>query len=159
MKIRNGFVSNSSSSSFIIAIAAVKDIAKFDKYMKDNKLKDSELHIMTYGEIKENRPYDIEKVTDKELTIESFAYSTVSVKPENLKDRDSVVFYYYCGNEGDYAFCDQGDDPWDSYPEYDISSSFFDTMPKAIMDMFFDPEASGLDKDNCQCTYGAARNG
>jgi hypothetical protein len=39
MKIRSGFVSNSSSSSFIIGYGVVKDVDHFKSYLKKNKIK------------------------------------------------------------------------------------------------------------------------
>ena len=59
MKIRNGFVSNSSSSSFMIGIGVVKNEKKLNEYMKKNNLEigtgrwDDKLHINTIAELLE----------------------------------------------------------------------------------------------------------
>ena len=42
MKIRNGFVSNSSSSSFIISVDSFPSVRELAKYMIKRKIKDDE---------------------------------------------------------------------------------------------------------------------
>jgi hypothetical protein len=162
MKIRNGFVSNSSSSSFIIGIAAVADVDACKKYLEDNKIK-TEGHnapmLMKLKDIKENKPYDIETITNDTISIESFMYTDVSINIDKLDDEDYVLFYVFYGDEGDYSFMGEDDDSYDYDIDYDIDYDFFGKDEKAVIDMFGDPDASGLNKAECELSLGAGRNG
>ena len=160
MKIRNGFVSNSSSSSFIIGIAAVADVDTCKKYLEENNIKTDgydDPKLVQFKDIKKNRPYDIEETMDKEITIESFDYSTVSINVDKLDDDDYILYYSYAGNEGDSRFY-TGDDYCGDL-NYDIDYDFFSKKEKASMSMFFDPDAAGLNKAECEVYLGAGRNG
>ncbi len=156
MKIRKGFVSNSSSSSFIIGISKVSDIEKCNKYIKDNNI-DKEVKITTYKDIKDSKPWQIEPIRDDKLTVESFDYSSVTLDIKNIEDNDYILMYAFFGNEGDNEFRDEDEEYSDI--DYDIDYDFFDKEQKEVIDMFSNPEDAGLNKDDTLWTLGAARNG
>jgi hypothetical protein len=144
MKIRAGFVSNSSSSSFMVGIAIIEDEKKF------NKLKEK------YGEIAVFDPdnynsYEIQKKGDTVLVETPVNYSTtLSVKPADKK-----VAYFSIGNdEGDSCFYEDDGSDW---PElnYDIDLDFFNERQINLYEDF--SEKNGL--SNIDKIYGAGRNG
>lgn len=147
MKTRHGFVSNSSSSSFIVGIAEILDKAKFDEYIKEQniELDDWNQYIVT----EDSEHCDIEKRNDR-LVVESFE---TSVSAE-LKKPGTIFFVTNISN-------DEGDGPFwnDRYCEmnYDIDIDYFSDSQRKVYDMFSDKN-SGLNMDN-QVTFGAARNG
>ena len=156
MKIRKGFVSNSSSSSFIIGISTVSDIDKYNKYIKDNNIGE-EVKVITFKDVKENRPWQIEPIRDNKLTVESFDCSSVTLDIKNIKDDDYILMYVFFGSEGDDSFMDE-DSEW-SELDYDIDYDFFSKEQKDVLDMFSNPKNAGLNEDNTLYTLGAARNG
>lgn len=156
MKIRLGFVSNSSSSSFIIGLAVVKDMSKYKKYIEENSI-DKDIILKTYKELKENPPWHIDRITDKEITLDSFDGGEVSIDTREIKDGTHILIYCFFGNEGDYAFMGQYEDGTDSDINYDIDFDFFDKTQQNTIDMFVNKDEAGLEK--VEWTYGADRNG
>lgn len=160
MKVRHGFVSNSSASSFIIGIAIVKDVEKCKKYIEDNEFdKNRDLELFTYKEIKENKRWSVTIDKGKSISVESFDGAVVSVDVKDLKDEDNVLIYSFLGDEGDYCFYDSdNDDNWGEL-NYDkvYEDGFFNKVEKNIMTMLESEEIAGLEK--CSYTIGASRNG
>ena len=141
MKIRNGFVSNSSSSSFIIAIARVVDEDKLNTYIKKNNITNVEIEAI--GDIK--HWYNI-NIKDNKIKLESF----MSDVETTFKDEtDKVVIF-------DDAFGDD-DDFWngDDY-DYDIDLDFFTEKIINTFEMFNKKDIGIEDSDY---TYGAGRDG
>lgn len=161
MKIRNGFVSNSSSSSYIIGIAIVKDIEKCKTYITDNKI-DDEVKLSTFKELKDTEPWEVNIRKDKSIEIESFDGAIVSVNIEDLKDNDYVLTYCFFGNEGDGHFYERedGDDGW-LEPNYDkvYDDNFFNKTEENVMAMLDSSNEAGLDEERTQWIIGASRNG
>lgn len=160
MKIRNGFVSNSSSSSFIIGIAIVADLDTCKKYIAENNIKTEgydDPKLVQLKDINMNQSYDIEEITSKEIIIESFNDARVSINIENLDEEDYIFYYHYTGDEGDPRFY-AGDMDWCDL-DYEIDYDFFSGTEKKVIDMFFDPDVAGLNKAECESTFGAGRNG
>ena len=166
MKFRTGFVSNSSSSSFIIGVAEVADVAKLKQYAQENgiKLEDNyDIKLTTLKELKgqERKGWETEQLRDDKIIVDSFDYDEVSISSKDMKDDTHIVIYTFFGNEGDGYFRDEDeDDDW-SELNYDrvYENDFFDSSEDKILSMFGDPESSGLNKNNCEFDIGAARNG
>lgn len=147
MKSRMCFVSNSSSSSFIIGIAEIVDKAKFDAYLEKNKIELDEWDKYIITELSDHHDLTID---DDKLTIENFE-TTVSV---DRKKPGTIFFVVNISNdEGDTSF-------WNNdYCEmdYDIELDYFCDSQRKLYDAFSDAD-SGLNMDN-RITYGAARHG
>jgi len=69
--------------------------------------------------------------------------------------------YYFAGNEGVGYFYDSDDDDDWGEPNYErvYDDNFFDKSEEDVIVMLNAGDDTGLDKDNVEWTYGAARNG
>jgi hypothetical protein len=129
MKYRNGFVSNSSSSSYIIAIAKILDIKRVKAIIGDC------LHcdIVTAS-------------TPEDMTIESFNGDAVSL---SVKKNDQVLCILAVDNEGDSSF-------WNGvYCDYDIA---YEDCNSQVLDIIETLKDSGV-IESMHLSYGAGRNG
>jgi len=151
MKIRNGFVSNSSSSSFIIGIAKINDLNKLREYMKNKGINaDYDLSILSKVDILNNKPWQMD-IRNGKASIESFNGDYVKVDIDDLSLLDTVLTYYYTGHsDSDFWNGDEYD--------YDIDMTLFDENERKIFNMFKDKD-SGLDVETSEVEYGAGRNG
>jgi hypothetical protein len=140
MKIRNGFVSNSSSSSFIIGIARVSDEEKLNKYIKDNNI--SNVDIVDLDYIK--KAWDI-NIRNNSISLESFM---TDVTTKIISDDDKFILLDYMG--GDDSDFWNGD-----YYDYDIDLTFFDYNLIKAYDLFNKKNIGIVDADS---TFGAGRN-
>jgi len=150
MKIRNGFVSNSSSSSFIIGIGVIKDEEKVKSIMQN--VADYAYHIETVKKINDKFLSDHD---NEKFTVGSFNYDSVSVDHKGLKDDEKILHIYYgTGDDSDFMICDDNDE-FIEY-DYDIDESFFegDEAYEAIKEL----ENSDAIKQ-FEWAYGAGRNG
>jgi len=154
MKIRNGFVSNSSSSSFIVGVAKINDYNEFVKYIENNNITlNYDVKVITLSNIKESTSYDMYVKNDK-IYVDSFQ-TDVSLNIKDCKDEDLFLVVNICNNEGDSDFM-TSDDDYDI--DYDIDMSFFDIHDSKVYDAFYSEE-SGLDLSKSEVYYGAGRNG
>lgn len=142
MRIRLGFVSNSSSSSFICCYATVTDIDKAKKYLKE--MKDIEAEILTTEEA----------LARKESWNEFGAdWAGVWCEPKIEEDKDyHYLIFESCGGAGDSDH-DFMEDDWCC--DYDVDYSDFEKFETHFID--------GVCKDNgfinIEVGYGAGRNG
>jgi len=149
MKIRKGFVSNSSSSSFIMGIAKINDINKLRDYIKVEGIDATKLTILSKVDLKD-KPWTVE-VRGNFISVESFIGSSVELDISKLSPLDTMLIFESSGGD-DSDFWDG-----DEY-DYDIDLSFFDDSEIRIYDMFSDKN-SGLDIKTSKVAYGAGRDG
>lgn len=147
MKLRKGFVSNSSSSSFIIGVAKVVDSDEIHRLAKKHGIHDYCLNIKLATEDNGwGRYYE-----DGTFSIESFTGSTESIKAQ---PDDLVLDFHYYGNEGDNFFFDEDY----TYPDYDYDMDFdkmFDDNMKAFIEDLSNTDAL----KGWTWHYGAGRDG
>ena len=154
MKIRDGYVSNSSSSSFIIAIAKVTDLTKFSKKFFTDKQSHNGIDCIllptfTVLETRDNNwTYEFK---DNKIVVESF--NDTSVEMEVTPDSEAKNHYFIANitnDEGDHCFLDKFDDL-----DYDIDKDFFYGWQRKLLDEMT-PE-NGVEK--AEIRFGAGRNG
>lgn len=155
MKTRIGFVSNSSSSSFIVGIGVITDEDKFRKYQEKYKNIVQRLDVIDESAKKwsdicsRKNEYFVEEPTNYggEVTLSKSDYEIDGFGKD-------IAVICHGNNEGDYAFYDDPDSKWPDL-DYDITLGFF---PEDQQNAFYEfGEESGIsfvDK-----TYGAGRNG
>ena len=125
MKTRDGFISNSSATSFILAIAKVTDLDALKDYLKSNEIRYCEEHVIgfdvpdthafirTFGDdwIEPNPYYDVKEAYDGTVKhdLDGRDAELTSMLPG-----DKYVIVYYMRSIKDEA---EGDE--DAYNKYD----------------------------------------
>ena len=147
MKTRLGFVSNSSSSSYIMGYGRVKDRELFDKYISDNKIElEYNLYFLDY------KTWNYEYNSDFEIC---GGNDTCVILPEELRTEETFIARV-TNDEGDSEFStyDKHGD-WDGF-NYDRAReiSFYDEKQQAIINLFSQPFM-----ENSFVKFGAERNG
>ena len=183
MKIRTGHVSNSSSSSFIVAIGKIIDSDKFTAFLSqfDMRVMDG-FKLMSPTEFLNREDYDAKLINSRDaegnstqtFSVESFSTS-VSMSAKEYVEADSkkdpisaalgslagnsvndIVVWNYAGDEGDVDPFVKTDENGDFLEmDYDIDLSYFD---REMQELY-----RGLTEENgvvlVNKTFGAARNG
>ena len=156
MKIRNGFVSNSSSSSFMIAIGVVTNMERFNAWRKNFTFEEygcSELEVLD-----EETRYDGYHLseTDEYITLSAPVNSSPEVSIEKINidpSKDTPIVTLRVGNdEGDHAFYTNVE-LYDL--NYDIGLDHFDEEQQEVYNGFC--PSNGI--EFVDKTYGADRNG
>lgn len=159
MKIRSGFVSNSSSSSFILGIGIVADEEKFRQACKDVGLSfdehagwRNEVAIKPLSQILADAAessWSVPEVRGTKLVIESFTYNEVSLDFSDLDGNTLIAYMDSTGElDGDYAFSDE--DGWEM--NYDRSPTDNDCEKMSVFS-----ESCGI--KNGDTVGGAGRDG
>lgn len=147
MKIRQCFVSNSSSSSFLIGLAKVKDRTKVEELIKDTYGAQI-LSIKDYLTGKSDRFWGLE-MNGNSLTIESFTSAQATVR--DLSSLDEVLIIEdSSGNESDFW-----NEEYEEY-DYDIDLDFF---PENVQKIFLAITQGTDGLEPGEATYGAGRDG
>lgn len=170
MKIRNGFVSNSSSSSFMIGIGVVNNWVKFTKWY--DSIKDDILYPSTLQLVDPKLSFDISRSKDGwDVEAPVNDATVVHLSQVSLNDVDSnipsdiiaknlltgegeknVVVLSFGNDEGDSAFTTDGDEYEVSY---DIDLDWFSEEQQKLYTGFSSKNGiAHVDK-----MFGAGRNG
>lgn len=152
MKVRNGFVSNSSSSSFILGLGRVTDL---NKAQKIKEAFGYSVQIKTLDEIvTENNGWSDPSFKGSNLTLDcDYACVDISLAATMENDQNTpFIIVSLHNNEGDGC---EGSELYQAvYEGGDLDESYFGTQGVLLN---LNEEEHGV-KDY-KCTFGAARNG
>lgn len=178
MKIRTGFVSNSSSSSYVIAIAKVVDKEKFFAALEKEEVEMRDTCVVGVGICKSGWArfgFNI-SIVDKAFLdqnqrghtnvsyrpkggvycVESFTYDEVRLDEKHIqKDDDMIMTIEESGCEDDSEFWDE---EWGEYDYDKVDECYIaERYPKVLSDILDNPQKYGLEHLEWSC--GAGRDG
>ena len=145
MKFRSGFVSNSSSSSYIIGVGKIINEAAFVLYCNENNIN---YDIMTTKEILEfeNKWRSVKRKVGNKIFFKTNSFDGNEVQTEINPNADEKFVSIHHSEE----IIEDGENE----PNYDVSSEDFDSTGQAIFNI-----ANQSFIENWQDSYGAGRNG
>lgn len=174
MKYRSGFVSNSSSSSFMGGIGVVKDLEKFNKWIEkiynlgidtwDIRIVDPEEEAtLSYSELDSDGEYwTVYMPVNHEPAVslrKAEAFKALDDIPDTQKAKNvlldnisNIVIFSISNDEGDSQF--QIIDDWQV--DYDIDIDFFPQEQQILYKEFGSKESGIICVDKI---FGAGRNG
>jgi len=161
MKFRSGFVSNSSSSSFIMGFAVVSDLDKVKKWMDETGI-DLNIELMSYLENK----YDAPAVYGSVLRMENFNGGILEIDTKNIdlgltEDAHAKALLTYGTDPYVVWFSESGGEPsWDEEREeydYDVDLDFFGDKEVKLYKAFTEGTIPGIVSG--QASFGAGRDG
>lgn len=156
---RLGFVSNSSSSSFVIGVGKIFDHPRLNKWIKDNDIElDWGIFIRSTSQLMEegcSYPYRVD-LKSNTLTVESFGWETVSIKFDPAIEETFFIAHTTGGaGDGDENFSiydEEGN--WEEY-DYEVSPENFNNDVDTCL-------LNGMKEQgvkNFKVAYGAGRDG
>jgi hypothetical protein len=155
MKIRSGFVSNSSSSSFIIGYGVIKDNDKLNEYLEKNKIK---LRVSWYDGVTIKKQGEVFKkdkfYNEDEQLLQVTNYKNIKI-PEEINKKHDVLIVRICNDEGDEMFYDEEFEEL-NYEKAEIIN-FYNDEQKAIIRLFYEKDI--IDQSKYQLIFGAERSG
>jgi hypothetical protein len=167
MKYRMGFVSNSSSSSFLLGIAKIKNKEKLISWLEEIGIKKYDYSIFRKIEFKEHvekfnsdnsKEYfypDMVYFQNDSIALESFDYSKVKISSDSVQGEDYLFTIYCENNEGDPSFRGEYSEELD----YDISINFLPANQQELYKLMLS-ENDLVERGNFDSVkFGAGRNG
>lgn len=155
MIVRQGFVSNSSSSSFMVGIGVVPSdrINEFKNKLTELKVGSYSYKLITLADLLEQEagnPYSDYTFTENKITVNGGGNSgksaTINIDPD---EKTHYFILNFNNDEGDSAF----QSAWGHCElDYDIDLSFFEPSQQELWSMI-----NSL--PNSEAHYGAERNG
>ena len=156
MKIRLGFVANSSSSSFIIGFGSVnqKKMNELKNFINDYLNKD-EYCLLSVDDIKNNSGYLVNYNHEYNKACIGFIEEDLPI--DKFNENDLLLIVSISNDEGDSYFYDEEDDYELDYSIAD-QIDFYNERQQKIINMLSDGLFFNKEKPSI-CSIGAARNG